>query len=193
MIASYSWAFFLLQAIHWIDNDCRTFLPLCPDIYFLKKRNSLHQYLGLLIKHKHINNKEFESSNSLPGKIFSRNNFLEKCINHLGTSPKPVQVIPPSPLGEGPGVRPSSQSGVRPNIEEVISFFSKNKYAETEAKKFFNHYQSNGWLVGWKTRSNWPPSARWNRPPLAISNWPPDSGWNWPPEKKDKRTVVFVG
>ncbi len=122
-------------------------------------------YLGLLIKHKHINSKEFEYVNSLPGKIFSKNNFLEKCINHLGTSPKPVQVIPPSPLGtvllshelvEWSKGRP----GMRPNIHEVISFFSKNKYPDTEAKKFYNHYQSNGWLVGGITpMNNWQSSA----------------------------------
>ena len=35
-------------------------------------------YLGLLIKHKHINNKEFEKPSSLPGIIFSKNSFLQK-------------------------------------------------------------------------------------------------------------------
>ncbi len=48
--------------------------------------------LGLLIKHKHINNKEFENSSSRLGLIFSKNSFLQKCINDLGTSPKSVHV-----------------------------------------------------------------------------------------------------
>ncbi|HEY5393588.1 MAG TPA: hypothetical protein VIJ57_15800 [Hanamia sp.] len=118
-------------------------------------------YLGLLIKHKHINNKEFKSSNSLPAKIFYRNKFLEKCINQLGTSPKSVLVTQQVRAAETKQIHEIAVPKTnRPNMEDVISFFSKNKYPDTEAKKFFSHYQSNGWLVGGKTpMNNWQSSA----------------------------------
>ena len=35
-----------------------------------------------------------------------------------------------------------------PTIEEVIIFFKEKKSMQSEADKFFHHYQSNGWLVG---------------------------------------------
>ncbi len=38
-----------------------------------------------------------------------------------------------------------------PTFEEVVFFFLEQKFPESEAKKFYNHYQSNGWLVGGKS------------------------------------------
>lgn len=118
-------------------------------------------FFGLSIKYKPVNNKEFQSSSSLTEKIFSKNSFLEKCINDLGTSPKPVSAPQQVRAVELKQIQDNLATKPRyPNIEEVISFFAKNKYPETEAKKFFNHYQSNGWLVGGKTpMNNWQSSA----------------------------------
>jgi hypothetical protein len=49
---------------------------------------------------------------------------------------------------------------VRPSIETVLAFFSENNYPAPEARKFFNHYQSNGWLVAGKTPMiDWKSSA----------------------------------
>lgn len=36
--------------------------------------------------------------------------------------------------------------------KEVIDFFKKQKWPETEAKKFFNHYSATGWKIGGKTK-----------------------------------------
>jgi hypothetical protein len=116
-------------------------------------------YLELLIKHK-LNSKlerEENEKNSLTQKIFSKNNFLQKCINEMGAVPKSVQDIPSS-FSEVPlqVVKPMS----RPNIFQVISFFEKHEYPVAEAKKFFNHYQSNGWLIAGKTpMQDWESSA----------------------------------
>jgi len=38
-----------------------------------------------------------------------------------------------------------------PTFEQVVFFFLEKKFPESEAKKFYNHYQSNGWLVGGKS------------------------------------------
>jgi hypothetical protein len=121
--------------------------------------------LGLLIKHK-LNSKlerEENEKNSLTQKIFSKNNFLQKCINEFGAGPKSVQDIPSS-FSEVPFVGPSFHQEAkpmeRPDISQAISFFEKNDYPAAEAKKFFNHYQSNGWLIGGKTpMQDWESSA----------------------------------
>jgi hypothetical protein len=48
-----------------------------------------------------------------------------------------------------------------PKIEEVEIFFSNQKSTTSEAQKFFNHFESNGWLVSGKTpMKNWQAAAR---------------------------------
>lgn len=49
------------------------------------------------------------------------------------------------------------------DIEEVLSYFSQQKFPEAEANKFFNYFKSIGWLVGGKT-----PMADWQ---AAANNW----------------------
>ncbi|MDY7397028.1 transcriptional regulator [Aureibaculum sp. 2210JD6-5] len=54
------------------------------------------------------------------------------------------------------------------NLEEVNSFFliacteqNRNENSKTEAEKFFNYYESNGWKVGGKTdMKDWKAAAR---------------------------------
>lgn len=80
--------------------------------------------MGLLIKHKQINKREEE--NSPTENIFLKNKPVENAVSSPG----------------------AEQKMSRPEIAQVLSFFKKNNYPDIEAKKFFNHYQSNGWLVG---------------------------------------------
>lgn len=50
-----------------------------------------------------------------------------------------------------------------PKLDEVRTYFKEQKSNETEATKFFNHYESNGWKVGGKTKmKNWK---------AAVRNW----------------------
>jgi hypothetical protein len=50
---------------------------------------------------------------------------------------------------------------VPPSLDEVKNFFSENKMNNLEAEKFYNHFQSNGWLVGGKTKmKDWKAAAR---------------------------------
>lgn len=49
---------------------------------------------------------------------------------------------------------------IPPQLQLVISFFKKNKSNEAEALNFYNHYRSNGWLVGGRTpMKDWKASA----------------------------------
>ena len=48
-----------------------------------------------------------------------------------------------------------------PSLEEVILFFKEKNKTDLEAEKFFNHFESNGWLVGGKSKmKNWQAAAR---------------------------------
>jgi len=48
-----------------------------------------------------------------------------------------------------------------PELEKVITFFRIEGFSEIEARKFFNHFESNGWRVGGKSpMKNWHAAAR---------------------------------
>ncbi len=52
-----------------------------------------------------------------------------------------------------------SNQRTTPTLEEIKNFFAERGSTELEAKKFFNYYQSNGWLVGKVPMKNWNASA----------------------------------
>ena len=48
-----------------------------------------------------------------------------------------------------------------PPLEHIQIYFQEKNHSKTEAERFFNHYTSNGWLVGGKSRmKDWKASAR---------------------------------
>jgi hypothetical protein len=50
---------------------------------------------------------------------------------------------------------------IPPDWDEVNAFFLEKNFPDTEAQKFFNHFQSNGWLVGGKSKmKDWKAAAR---------------------------------
>lgn len=50
---------------------------------------------------------------------------------------------------------------IPPKVEDVKSYFLSLETEENEAERFFNHFQSNGWLVGGKSKmKNWQASAK---------------------------------
>jgi hypothetical protein len=51
----------------------------------------------------------------------------------------------------------------RPTMQQLESYFTIKQWPPIEAEKFFNYYQSNGWLVGGKT-----PMRSWK---ACASNW----------------------
>lgn len=54
-----------------------------------------------------------------------------------------------------------SNQFVKPSFEIVKEHFKEKNFPELEAQKFFNHFESNGWLVSGKTpMKNWQAAAR---------------------------------
>jgi hypothetical protein len=53
------------------------------------------------------------------------------------------------------------ENTVPPELQNVIAFFKEKKATEIDAEKFYNHFQSNGWLVGGKSKmKDWKAAAR---------------------------------
>jgi hypothetical protein len=84
---------------------------------------------------------------------------------------KKKNVIPknmkhPFPFSEGEGVRRTDEveESVRfiiPKSIEVQEYFASQKFPAVEAEKFYNYFQSNGWLVGGRTKmKDWKAAAR---------------------------------
>jgi hypothetical protein len=76
---------------------------------------------------------------------------------------------------------PSDSLGKRklslPSLSEVQNFFEAQEYPPIEAEKFFNYFESNGWLVGGKTKmKDWQAAARnWILNTGKFSNSPKPS------------------
>jgi hypothetical protein len=46
-------------------------------------------------------------------------------------------------------------------LQEVQEYFASQKFPTVEAEKFYNYFQSNGWLVGGRTKmKDWKAAAR---------------------------------
>ena len=65
-----------------------------------------------------------------------------------------------------------------PNLKQVQKYFASQKFDAIEAEKFYNYFQSNGWLVGGKTKmKDWQAAARnWMLNSKRFSNSPPLEG-----------------
>ena len=62
-------------------------------------------------------------------------------------------------LREKKDIEPSEK--IPPVWEVVLPFFKEKNNSEIEAQKFYNHFQSNGWLVGGKSKmKDWKAAAR---------------------------------
>jgi hypothetical protein len=62
-------------------------------------------------------------------------------------------------LREKKGAEPGEK--IPPVWDEVLLFFKEKNNFEIEAQKFYNHFQSNGWLVGGKSKmKDWKAAAR---------------------------------
>ena len=55
----------------------------------------------------------------------------------------------------------SSSRFLKPTLEETQIYFLEKNFPEIEAQRFFNYFESNGWLVGGRTKmKDWKAAAR---------------------------------
>ena len=59
------------------------------------------------------------------------------------------------------GIEKSISKHSKPTLVEAQIYFLKKNFSEIEAQRFFNYFESNGWLVGGKTKmKDWKAAAR---------------------------------
>ncbi|WP_026725221.1 hypothetical protein [Flavobacterium sasangense] len=65
----------------------------------------------------------------------------------------------------------------KPTLEETQIYFLEKKFPEVEAQRFFNYFESNGWLVGGRTKmKDWKAAARnWMLNTKKFGNKPNNS------------------
>ena len=61
-----------------------------------------------------------------------------------------VQVVIPS-INVLNNIETNTKRERAPTLEQVLEYFLKKEYPTLEARKFFNHYQANGWKLGGRT------------------------------------------
>lgn len=101
------------------------------------------------------------SHNPLKGSLIHLFNF-DTTAEQVPTQPPtqaPIQVVDTFINNTKQKKHTNNTNFVVPTLEEIKAFF-KN---DLEAEKFFNYYNSNGWLVGGRTKMK-----NWN---AAASNW----------------------
>lgn len=76
----------------------------------------------------------------------------------------------------------TSSAVEKPDIEEVQIYFTSQSFPELEANKFFNYFNSIGWLVGGKTKM-----VDWHS---AAKNWMLNAP-KYQPEERLDRTTTF--
>lgn len=62
-------------------------------------------------------------------------------------------------LKKGATVSKKNETSMPANLEEVEAYFSEKEKPISEANKFFNYYEANGWLVGKNKMKNWRAAA----------------------------------
>lgn len=100
------------------------------------------------------NNPNFSNANEQQ-KMIRNDEFKNQSSN---CNPEHVEG-PKKKLREKKGT--DSADPIPPILENVLQFFKKENATEIEANKFYNHFQSNGWLVGGKSKmKDWKAAAR---------------------------------
>jgi hypothetical protein len=117
-------------------TDKAAVMALIPSINSINKLNNINSINNLNLD---------EQKKSLDLKINLKKKLSEgqACIERSRSTQKKVQ---PFPI---------------PELEEVKKYFIAQKYPELEAEKFYNHFQSNGWLVGGRSKmKDWKAASR---------------------------------
>jgi len=131
--------------------------------------NSLNITKGLNLEEPEKKNEEDSTdlnSELLPEEKEKSSAQKEKeVVEHILKVFSQAEEEPPEPIPE--------ISLAIPVLEEVLAYFQQQGFPEIEANKFFNYFQSVGWLVGGKiTMTDWQAAARnWmlNAPKYATN------------------------
>ncbi|MCO6175907.1 transcriptional regulator [Flavobacterium sp. NRK F10] len=119
------------------SSETGTEQAVVPSINYINNTNSLNDK-NVSNLEKHI--KKIEES---------ENDFVISTIGEITSQEKKL--------------REKKKGFIKPNWQEIETYFQENNFPEQEAQKFFNYFKSVGWLVGGKT-----PMVDWQ---AAAQNW----------------------
>ena len=111
-----------------------------------------------------INNTNISNNKTIvnpPETVIARNE-AKRNDETISKAPSPLEIVD-SPIPSKKVIDERQMAGVRipPHTSEVKMYFAEKDAPLEEAEKFFNHYESNGWLVGGKSKmKNWQAAAR---------------------------------
>lgn len=138
----------------------------------IKKPHTFIKYLNDLVEWGFITMVQ-KSKNQFTANIISINNAMPKNSEASGEALGKAtgQQVAKQRTGTGSitklinkEINKERESNKPSNVDDVIVFFKAiglNGKSEAEAHKFFNHFESNGWLVGNKAKmKNWEAAAR---------------------------------
>lgn len=140
--------------IHHIKNETSIRQALIPSINNTNILNNKHS----VSTQKNIDELNFEFSESEKEKLREKkNNAVIARRNDEAILTNNVESVT---LCEVEALQ-KPVSKIPPEFHEVQMYFEEKDSTKLEAEKFFSHYESNGWLVGGKSKmKNWQAGAR---------------------------------
>lgn len=90
-------------------------------------------------------------------------NIINQTLTNLGKQAQKKDVQKVNGLGkkEKSSAKKERNDFVAPQLNQVQEYFASLKFPAVEAEKFYNYFQSNGWLVGGRTKmKDWKAAAR---------------------------------
>lgn len=154
---------------HHIKTGTGTEQALIPSINNTNISNNKHSItpklnfdVNVIARNEAISSENYvESEQSEKEKLREKKSDVIACSNEelfLRCHPEPVEgqtILPKSNICEASG------SKIPPEFSKVLLYFEEKDSTKLEAEKFYNHYESNGWLVGGKSKmKNWQAAAR---------------------------------
>lgn len=137
-------------------NKHQTSSKHVPYINILNNTNNINLDKQEISK----NEKKLNSTNSIFNEVQKSDLKIEKeKQKKLREKNKKKNVNHSSVTSSGVEKPISKQS--KPTLEEAQIYFIEKSFPEIEAQRFFNYFESNGWLVGGKTKmKDWKAAAR---------------------------------
>ena len=134
------------------DNSCDNSTDTTPVI-------AVRPYINNINNNKHINKLNNKNFFGVDLKKIDQPTFSKSKDEFSSSDEKVMKVA----KNENPVEKPKKPKPMieLPTMEQVTAFFQEKNRSELEAQKFFNHFESNGWLVGGKAKmKNWHAAAR---------------------------------
>ncbi|MFN3753701.1 transcriptional regulator [Flavobacterium sp.] len=146
------------------------FLELVTEQVLNKHETSTEQALVSSLNNINITNKKNESKHTPSNSIKNDDSICnsDEVLKKEKSSDKKEKerivdfVIPVyTEQSQSKDEMSSSINFQKPQLDEIFNYFILQEFERTEAQKFFNYYESNGWLIGGKTTmANWQAAAQ---------------------------------